>query len=99
MNREDVIRMAREAGLNAEADTLCSYPDHVEPLTAFATRVLMNTDPSSFMSWQEGYAAGAAAEREACAKVCEAERRLGIDDERAYHGELMAAAIRARGNP
>jgi hypothetical protein len=39
----------------------------------------------------------AAAEREACAKVCEAKRRLGIDDERAYYGDLMAAAIRARG--
>lgn len=37
-------------------------------------------------------------EREACAKVCEAERILGIDDERAYYGELMAAAIRARGH-
>ncbi len=39
----------------------------------------------------------AAAEREACAKVCEGERRLGLDDERAYYGDLMAAAIRARG--
>lgn len=35
--------------------------------------------------------------REECAQVCEAESRLGIDDERAYCGELMAAAIRARG--
>ena len=26
-------------------------------------------------------------------EVCEAERRLGLDDERAYCGELMAAAI------
>lgn len=37
------------------------------------------------------------AEREACARVCEGERRLGIDDERAYYGDLMAAAIRIRG--
>lgn len=36
------------------------------------------------------------AEREACAYVCEAERRLGVDDERAYYGDLMAAAIRSR---
>lgn len=38
----------------------------------------------------------AAAEREACAKVCEAEDQLGLDDERAYNGRLMAAAISAR---
>lgn len=31
---------------------------------------------------------------EAAANLCEAERRLGIDDERAYHGDLMATAIR-----
>ena len=39
-------------------------------------------------------AACAAAERERCAKMCEAEYRLGLDDERAYNGMLMAAAIR-----
>ena len=44
------------------------------------------------------YKTGPADEREACEKVCEAERRLGIDDERAYYGDLMAAAIRARSN-
>jgi len=43
------------------------------------------------------YRAGQEAEREACARVCEGERRLGIDDERAYYGDLMADAIRARG--
>ena len=31
---------------------------------------------------------------EAAALKCEGERRLGIDDERAYHGDLMAIAIR-----
>lgn len=46
---------------------------------------------------QNAYKNGQADEREACAKVCEAERRLGIDAERAYYGDLMAAAIRARG--
>ena len=39
-------------------------------------------------------AACAAAERERCAKMCEAEYRFGLDDERAYNGMLMAAAIR-----
>ena len=31
----------------------------------------------------------------AAALKCEGERRLGLDDERAYYGDLMAAAIRA----
>ena len=93
MTREDIIRMAREAGIDAERDTLCRYEGFVEPLERFAALVakhtLANIDPSSFMSWQEGYAAGAAAEREACAKVCEAEGLLW--------GQRYAAVIRARG--
>lgn len=32
---------------------------------------------------------------EFAAKVCEREAELGIDDERAYNGKLMAEAIRA----
>lgn len=44
-------------------------------------------------------AACAAAERERCAEVCESEDDLGLDDERAYHGRLMAAAIRAQEKP
>ena len=74
VNREDIIRMAREAGMVVVDDQYSLLPF----LERFAALV-------------------AAAEREACAKVCEAERRLGIDDERAYYGGLMAAAIRARG--
>ena len=35
-----------------------------------AKHTLANIDLSSFMSWQEGYEAGAFAEREACAEVC-----------------------------
>jgi hypothetical protein len=31
---------------------------------------------------------------EGAALKCEGERRLGIDDERAYYGDLMAEAIR-----
>ena len=39
MNREDIIRMALEAGIEAEADTLCRYEGFVEPLERFATLV------------------------------------------------------------
>ena len=58
MNREDILRMAREAGIDAERDTLCRYEGFVEPLERFAALVA---------------AAAKAEEREACAKVCEAE--------------------------
>ena len=36
MNRDDIIRMAREAGIDAESDTLCRYEGWVEPLQRFA---------------------------------------------------------------
>ena len=39
MNREDIIRMAREAGIDAERDTLCRYEGFVEPLEHFAALV------------------------------------------------------------
>lgn len=60
MTREDVIRMAREADLNV-------HDPAIELLQRFATHVakhtLANIDPSSFMTWQEGYEAGKQAER------------------------------------
>jgi hypothetical protein len=82
-----VIEMAREAGFDAESDTLCQYEGWVEPLTRFAALVLANNPPQSFMSWQEGYAAGVATENEACAKL--------VDYWEAREGE-HADAIRAR---
>jgi hypothetical protein len=90
MTREDVIRMAREAGITfvTEYGVASATPEWLE---RFATLVLMNTAPRSFMSWQEGYAAGVIAEREECAKVCEEHWR--------NCGNAMecADAIRARG--
>ena len=74
MTRDDIIRMAREAGIDAEKDTLCRYEGWVEPLTRFAELV-------------------AAAEREACAKVCDEVGNRDTDT----HAWDAAAAIRARG--
>ena len=68
MNRDDIIRMAREAHL-----VMYDY-DHpsLERFAALvAAHTLANIDPSKFMSYQEGLEAGRLAEREACAKVCE----------------------------
>jgi hypothetical protein len=81
LNRDDIIRMAREAGLE---QTVSIAPDGssrivscppIEPLERFANLV-------------------AAAEREACAKVCEAE------GERVDASWVSCAfAIRERGAP
>ena len=43
MTREDIIRMAREAGIDAERDTLCRYEGFVEPLERFADLVAKHT--------------------------------------------------------
>ncbi len=77
MDREEITRMAREAGFASPDGLFITWGASDEQLERFAALV-------------------AAAEREACAKVCE-----DIDTE--YEGEDVlatwcAAAIRARGN-
>lgn len=98
MTRDEIIRMAREVGIDAESDTLCRHEGWVDPLTSFAERVFLNIDPSKLMSFQEGYAAGVAAEREACAKVCiEVGATKANSDDGLDIADLCAAAITARG--
>ena len=111
MDREAVIRMAREAGL--------AYGSDEKPLnsvTRFAALVTA-TERNKLAAWmiERGYATGhgdtvedllkelewqiAEREREACAKVCEI---LGAEDDSFYaefsRAKDCAAAIRARGN-
>ena len=86
MTREDIIRMARKAGLASiysacdEPGVRCAYEDWDEELERFADLV-------------------AAAEREACAKlaettVCDTHLPTGVQ----IYGSKAAAAIRARGD-
>ena len=97
MTREDIIRMAREAGFQdlgaAEMwGYLIASKGHIERFAGLvAAHALANIDPSKLMSYQEGYEAGRTAEREACAQVCETE---GSTDDLPEH---YAAACRARG--
>lgn len=70
MTREDIIRLAREAGLTQKP--FCRWGGYLDDLMRFAALV-------------------AAAEREACAKVCETEG--SVDD----LPEHYADAIRSRG--
>ena len=67
-----------------------------------AAHTLMNIDPSKFIGgYQEGFEAGAAKEREECAKV--AEKRVLLDDNKdkkiGYNHacKVIAESIRARG--
>lgn len=75
MNREDVIRMAREADVIDFRDA--SDDPHVAQMVEFLQRFA---------------ALVAAAEREACAKVCEAMHEEDRPDDYAY-------TIRARSKP
>ena len=78
MNREDVIRMAREAGCEIRNGHIYHQFSLDQMLARFA---------------QAAYAAGAAAEREACAKVCE--EHWEIDGTQT--AKEFASVIRARG--
>ena len=81
MTRDDIIRMAREAGFNqilvtiAGEDVWIDDGFYVEEMERFAALV-------------------AAAEREACAKLCD---ELRDEDGFEPYGTECAAAIRARG--
>jgi hypothetical protein len=83
MTREDIIRMAREAGLAVNFDIRAVIVEGVhinKELERFAALV-------------------AAQEREACAGVCDeraAKASMGSDEQ--CEAEDCAAAIRARGN-
>lgn len=99
----NIIELAKQAGFQ---DADWNYDKGLEKaLKQFAALVIANIDPKSFMSWQEGYEAGVAQEREACAKFVEPTEEHRRDALWGYVGgtegvELLdglAAAIRARG--
>ena len=75
MTRDDIIRMAREAGITfvTEHGVASATPEWLERFVALV----------------------AAAEREACAKVCEA-RYMGDNNREDMEAKRCAAAIRAR---
>jgi hypothetical protein len=90
MTKDKIIRIALEAGLHLATDVNWMPIIGLEYAEKFAKLVLINTDPNSFMSHQEGVEVGRLAEREACAKLCEAQGEYGW--------QQYADAIRARGN-
>ena len=73
MNREDIIRIAQEAGLHIATDVNWMPIIGLKYAEKFAALVIANHPPQSFMSWQEGCEAGRLAERERIAKWYESE--------------------------
>ena len=94
MTREDIIRMAREAGICiGDSILLPARNGQVEALERFAKLVAAHVRETEFKpdwnNFQQGFLTGAAEEREACAQICEAEGLLW--------GKHYANAIRKRG--
>jgi hypothetical protein len=89
MTRDDIIRMAREAEISqSHAEGMTDFLERFATLVAAAERNRTWTQAH----WTEYERSIAAAEREACAKVCEAGKHSDYDG----HADC-AAAIRARG--
>ena len=105
MKREDIIRMAREAGFGDADDSGVWITDGYwdKELERFATLVIANHPPQSFMTWQEGCEAGKQAEREACAELrnmfhpIDGNGRQEMIDVMNRGLDEYQAAIRARG--
>lgn len=98
MNREDIIRMAREAELITQFD--CTTPwvedydltPHLERFASLVASYIRETEfKPDWNNFENGRIIGAEEEREACAEVAEQARFGGRFSE-------VAAAIRARGN-
>ena len=85
MTKDDIMRMAREAGYSG-------YDSLSERLHGFANLVAAHkAEVALAEAYRCGYEAGVVAEREACAKAAFYGYYIDLD------GEEIAAAIRARG--
>ena len=97
MTREEIIELAKQAGfVDYELDdgTTDACDKRYEAFARLVEKhTLLNIDPSSFMSYQEGVEVGRLAEREACAKVCDSFQARDVGMQPAE----CAGAIRARG--
>jgi len=97
MTRDDIIRMAREAGFESNSLGMTyTSGSLLDLLERFAVLVISSHQPQSSMSWQEGYEIGVATEREACAKVCDVFAVSAFDDEAGIALNIQKS-IRARG--
>jgi len=91
MNREDIIRMAKEAGFEVyETDVWITDGWWLEELARFAALVAEHERKKRHAAWHVGFEAGRKAERDFCAAVAEwTPDAMGT-------AQKIAAAIRAR---
>jgi len=92
MTRDDIIRLAKEAGISKPWD---QEPVKWETLERFANLIVAAERERKAWNaeyWTEYEQDVAAAEREACAKLCEE-----ISDDEYYLGRQYADMLRARG--
>ncbi len=104
MNRDDIIRMAREAGWQeVPAVRLAFAGFDIERFAALVAESLQSRITDLYRQLDEAekqldqqYKLGMEAEREACAQLCES-RFMGDLNREDMEARRCAAAIRARG--
>ena len=89
MERDDIVKMAREAGWPITDGSAL-----IESLGALIDVATKNANERANASWASMCEKMVAAEREACAKVCDSE---GVTDDERMAGQMFARKIRARG--
>ena len=99
MNKEDIIRIARQAGVRDDGHRF-EFSEY-KYLERFAALVIANHPPQSYMTWQEGYEAGKQAERaevERLKSLCEEMLSELYVYRASEYLKDVTAAIRARSN-
>lgn len=92
MERDEIVKMAREAGWPITDGSAL-----IESLGALIDVATEKANERANASWSSMCEKMVAAEREACAKVCDS-RYMGDNNREDMEGKRCAAAIRARGN-
>ena len=103
MTQDEIIRMAREAGLTTHGNNHWSVSTTVE-LTRFAALVAAHEankwkaeNKRDYENWKMAAEKAAKCERELCAKVCEPVEGSAYELGVYKTMQTLAAAIRARG--
>ena len=92
MERDEIVKMAREAGWPITDGSAL-----IESLGALVDVATEKANERANASWSSMCEKMVAAEREACAKVCDS-RYMGDNNREDMEAKRCAAAIRARGN-
>jgi hypothetical protein len=96
MTKDDILRMAREAGCVDPMVFFGSYERFAALVAAAERKNYEHTLALQQKSYEREIQIEVEAEREACAKVCDA-RYMGDNNREDMEARRCAAAIRARG--